>query len=95
MEDNVVMPSKGKIGRGIGHSDKPLCDVCLHPLLRECVNLLFGVSSVTEERSAPIEKPVGSVVVRYHYRCYPSKLAEWLNKGYGHRFTMADIAAAP
>ena len=73
----------------------PTCDVCLRGLTRWCVSLVIGATAVVEMRGVPEQDRPGCVVVRYHADCYPRRLAEWLNKGYGHKFTMAEVAVAP
>ena len=85
--DRVVTGSERR------HEPRPLhreCDACVRALPARCINVVIGdVDAVVITGPQAPDLP-GRVTVRYHEKCYPKDLAEWLNWGYGHRRSSAD-----
>lgn len=62
-----------------------ICDACQRGLNRRCWNVVVDMDGATLSVCRPVPDSVGSVVLRYHDRCYPKKLVENLSAGYHSR----------
>lgn len=61
------------------------CDACQRRLGSRCWNVVVGMMGAVLTINRPMAEQEEHVTLRYHDKCYPEKLVEYLNAGYGHR----------